>query len=210
MNLDWFLNQNIITKTLITVGIGFLFILIIILLTDLIFPSDSPLKGTDLEKYKESCTVISFQELNNNTNRYKGQHVKFTGQIVQINKNNEITEIVLAVTRFSDGWSSSDLIFVTYRAQTEFKKGDIVTVYGDVAGTYKYFSTTGELTIVKITAKYIELAQITSTEVIGVPFTNPVTNESTNNTINSSGSENTSYPNSPANTSLTTTHGESI
>ena len=209
MNLDWFLNQSNTTKALIIAGIGLLIILIIILLTALVFPGDSPLTGTDLEKYKASCNAISFQELNSNINRYKGQHIKFTGQIVQINKNNGRTEIVLAVTRVSNGWSSSDLIFVTYKAQTEFKKGDIVTVYGDVAGTYNYFSTTGELILVKITARYIELAQITSTEVIGVPFTNPLTNESTNNTINSSGSENASNPNSPENTSLTTTTEES-
>ncbi len=200
---EWFLNQSNPVKAGIVIGTGILFILIIFFLLGLVFPADSPLTGDALEKYKASCTVISFQELNNNMNKYNGQHIKFTGQVVQINENNGRTEMLLAVTQLAGVWSSSDLIFVTYRAQTQFKKGDIVTVYGDVSGTYNYFSTSiGKLILVKITARYIELTPIIAPAVVSIPFTNPATNVS-NNTTNSSG--NLSTPTNPANTQTATT-----
>ena len=90
----------------------------------------------------------------------------------------------------------TDLIFVTYNAQTTFKKGDIVTVYGDVSGTYNYISASlGNLTLVKITARYIELTPNTAPTLVPVPFTSPETNN-TNTTTNSSGSLNITNNNS--------------
>ena len=126
----WFLNQNNTVRLGIVVGICIIIILLFFLILSIVSPSDSPLTGDALEKYKASCSVISFQELNNNVNRYNGQHLKFTGQIVQINEINGRTDILLSVTQLNGGWSTSDFIFVTYRAQTPFKKGDVVTVYG--------------------------------------------------------------------------------
>ncbi len=108
----------------------------------LVLPNDAPLTGDALTKYKASCTVISFQDLNSNLNNYTGQHFKFTGQIVQINQNNGATNIVLAVTPVNGGWSPTDLIYVSYNTKTTFKVGDIINVYGDVSGTYNYISAT--------------------------------------------------------------------
>jgi len=196
---EWFLNQSNLVKAGIAVGTGIIIILIIFFLLGLVFPSDSPLTGDALEKYKASCNVISFQELNNNLNKYNDQHIKITGQVVQINEINSQTNILLAVTQVDGGWSSSDLIYVTYRANTQFKKGDVVTVYGDVSGTYNYISASlGKLTLVKITARDIELTPIVSPVVVPVPFTSPATNVS-NNTTNSSGSGNSSNSTSPTN-----------
>jgi starvation-inducible outer membrane lipoprotein len=142
--------------------------------------------------------VVSLQDLNSNMNKYKGQHIKFTGQIVQINENNGRTEIILSVSQVNGGWSDSDLIYVTYNNKTPFKKGDIVTVYGEVSGDYNYFTPAGKFTLVKITARFIELTPITSPNVVSVPYANPTSNSS-NNTTNSSGSENSSNPITPTN-----------
>jgi hypothetical protein len=202
----WFLNQNNTVKLGIVVGIGII-ILLFFLILGIIYPSDSPLTGDALEKYKASCSVISFQELNNNVNKYNGQHLKFTGQIVQINEINGRTDILLSVTQLNGGWSTSDLIFVTYKSQTPFKKGDVITVYGDVSGTYNYISVSlGKLTLPKITARYIELTPNIIPTVVPVPFTSPATNN-TNNTINSpdsGNSSNSSNSSNPTNVPTTT------
>jgi hypothetical protein len=215
---EWFLNQSNPVKIGIALGACILIILIIFFTLNLVFPSDAPLTGDALEKYKASCNVISFQELISNVNKYNGQHFKFTGQIDQINVNNGRTEILLAVTQANGVWSSSDLIFVTYNAQTTFKKGDIVTVYGDVSGTYNYVSASlGNLTLVKITARYIELTPNTAPTLVPVPFTSPETNN-TNTTTNSSGSLNSTNNNSTnptnqptnSNPSPTTSNGQPV
>jgi hypothetical protein len=200
----WFLNQNNTVKLGIIVAIGII-ILLLFLVFSIVFPSDSPLTGDALEKYKASCSVISFQELNSNVNKYNGQHLKFTGQIVQINENNGRTEILLSVTQSNGDWSTSDLIFVTYRAQTPFKKGDVITVYGDVSGTYNYISVSlGKLILPKITARYMELTPNTIPTVVPVPFTSPTTNN-TNNTINSSDTSNSGNSSNSSNPNVPTT-----
>jgi starvation-inducible outer membrane lipoprotein len=200
---EWYKNQSNLVKAGTAVGVCILIILIIYFLVTIVFAEDSPLTGDALEKYKASCTVVSFQEINSNINKYKGQHIKFTGQIIQINENNGRTEIVLSVTQVTGGWSNSDLIYITYNNKTSFKKGDIVTVYGAVSGDYSYFTATGKYTLVKITARFIELTPITSPSVVSVPYANPTTNSS-NNTINSTGTENISNPTTPTNTASNT------
>jgi starvation-inducible outer membrane lipoprotein len=203
--ISWFLDQSNPVKAGIVIGIALIIILIIFLIISFVF-ADSPLSGDALEKYKASCTFISFQELNSNVNKYKGQHVKFTGQVVSVNHNNGRTEIVLSVTPVTGGWSTSDLIYVTYNAQTQFKAGDIVTVYGDVSGTYTYFTATnGQSILVKITARYIELTPIITPAVVGVPFTSPSTNNSNTTSLNTSGNVT-----NPTNTNPIPTNGQAI
>jgi hypothetical protein len=214
---EWFLNQTNPAKIGIIIAASLIIILIIFLTLNIVFPSDTPLTGDALEKYKASCNVISFQDLISNVNKYNGQHLKFTGQIDQINVNNGRTEILLSVTQVNGVWSSSDLIFVTYKAQTTFKKGDIVTVYGDVSGTYNFISASlGNLILVKITARYVELTPNTTPTVIPVPFTSPSSNN-TNTTTNTSGSVNITDNNSTnpsnvpdSNPSTTTSNGQAV
>ena len=195
---DWFSNQSNPVKLGIIIFMSVLIILIIFLILSLILPNDTPLTGDALVKYEASCNVISFDDLNSNLNKYNGQNFKFTGQIVQLNENNGLTDIVLAVTQVNGGWSSSDLIFVTYQAKTTFNVGDVINVYGEVSGSYNYISTSaGEVNIPKITARYIELKPITGSTVVPVPFTGIPTNSS-NNTTNTSGSGNVT-PTTPIN-----------
>ncbi len=210
--LEWFLNQSKPVQAGIAVGIGIIIILIIFFLLGLVFPSDSPLTGDALAQYKASCSVISFQDLNSNPNKYNGQHINITGQIVQISEVNGQTNLVLAVTPLSTGWSSSDLVYVTYKNQTQFKVGNVVTVYGAVSGTYNYISLSqGMLTLVKITARDIELTPITSPVLVPVPFTSS-SNNGSNNTTNSSVNltNSTSPPSAPITTTGSTTNGKPI
>jgi hypothetical protein len=184
---DWFSNQSNPVKLAIIIFIGVVIILVLFLLLSLVLADNAPLTGDALAKYESSCSVISFQDLNNNLNKYNGHHLKFTGQVVQINENNGVTNMILSVTPVNGGWSSTDLIFVSYNAKTTFNIGDIVNVYGDVSGSYNYISVSlGEFKIPKITARYIELAPNTIPSAVAVPFTG-ISSNSSNNTTNSSG-----------------------
>jgi hypothetical protein len=191
----WFIAQPNRVKLGIIVGIGVVLILIILLIFAQVLSNDSPLNGDALVKYEASCKVVSFEELNSNFNKYNGQHLKFTGQIVQINDNNGVTSILLSVTPLNDGsWSTSDFIFVTYKKSTTFKVDDVVNVYGDVSGNYNFISASlGDLRLAKITARYIELVPNITPTVVPVPFTSTITNTS-NKTTNISGSGNIGNP----------------
>lgn len=192
-----FLQLSNPVKAGIIIGGGVLIILIILFALGAFSPNDTPLTGAALDNYKASCVAVNFQDLNSNMSKYKGQHLKFTGQIVQINNNNGRTELVISVTPVSGGWSNTNLIYVTYHSQTQFKQGDIVTVYGEISGTYNYFSATiGQLILVKIAARYIELTPIAAPTVVNVPFTQQ-TNTS-NNTTNSSVDNSTNVTPTPS------------
>ena len=209
---EWFLNQSTPVQAGVVLGIGIIIILIILFFIGIVFPSDSPLTGDALAQYKASCSVISFQELNSNPNKYNGQHINITGQIVQINEVNGQTNLILAVTPLSTGWSSSDLIYVTYKAQIQYKIGDIVTVYGTVSGTYNYISVSqGMQTLIKITARDIELTPLSSPVVVPVPFTsssNNGSNNTTNSTVNLT--KTTNPPSPPTTTTASTNNGKPI
>jgi len=194
--INWFMGQSTNNKILIVISAAVVLIVIIFLIFSLVF-ANSPLTGNDLEQYKASCISIGYQELSGNISKYNGQHVKFTGQVVSANPNKGNTQIVLSVTPVNGGWSTTDLLFVTYNAQTTFKAGDIVTVYGNVDGTYNYVSVSnGQLIIPKITARDIELTPLIIPSVVGVPFSS----SSSNNSNNSSSPANIT----PINTSPTT------
>lgn len=181
--LEWFLNQNTLVKAGFIVGLIIIIGLIIFSIFSLVFPDDSPLSGSALANYEASCTSIPFQELNSNPNQYNGQHIQISGQILQIYEDNGLTEIGLEVGQSSGGGSPNDVVFVTYKSTTPFKVGDLITVYGNVAGTYNYVSTNSEIVVAKITARYIEQT-INSVSVVPLPFANPEANTSTNTTSN--------------------------
>jgi len=203
--ISWFLDQSLRNKVGIIIAAVVAVILIGLMVFNFVY-ADAPLTGNALTEYEASCISVGYQELSTNIGKYNGKHVKFTGKIVSINPNNGKTQIVLSVTPVNGGWSTSDLLFITYNTQTQFKSGDIVTVYGDVAGTYNYVSiSNGQLTIPKITARYIESTPIATSSVVSVSFTSPSNNQ-TNSSTDTSGNItpiNASTPTSTSNVSNT-------
>ena len=92
---------------------------------------------------KANAQPIEFAQLKKNPDRYKGEYVKYTGEILQILEGDDVTHIRLAVTRTSYGYDFNDVIFVEYPGYTDFVDEDIVTVYGEIYGTYSYTSQAG-------------------------------------------------------------------
>ncbi len=189
--LEWFLKQNNLVKAGVIVGIIIIIGLIVVSISNNVFPDNSPLTGSALTNYEASCTSIPFQELNSNPNQYNGQHIQISGQILQIYNDNGVTEIGLEVSQSSGGGSPDDIVFVTYESTTPFKTGDLITVYGSVDGPYNYLSTTSEISVAKIIARYIELTP-NSVSTVPLPFVNPEAN--TNDTTTSNVSTNNAIP----------------
>ena len=201
--VNWFLDQSLRNKIGIILAAAIAILLIGFLVFNIVY-ADAPLTGNDLTQYEASCISVGYQDLSTNIGKYNGQHVKFSGKIISITTNNGKTQLVISVTPVNGGWSTSDLIFVNYNAQTQFNIGDVVTVYGDVAGTYNYVSIyNGQLKIPKITARYIELAPVTSSSVVGVSFTSPSNNQSNSSNTNNSANITPINSSTPINTPST-------
>lgn len=92
---------------------------------------------------KASARTIDYAHLKKNPDRYKGEYVKYTGEIIQILEGNNITNIRLAVTKTAYGYDFNDVIFIEYDGYTDYVDGDIITMYGEVYGTYSYESQAG-------------------------------------------------------------------
>lgn len=92
---------------------------------------------------KANAQSIDYAQLKKNPDRYSGEYVKYTGEIIQILEGDDMTNIRLSVTKESYGYSFNDLVFVEYIGYTDFVDGDIVTIYGEVYGAYSYESQAG-------------------------------------------------------------------
>lgn len=92
---------------------------------------------------KANAQTIAYAQLKKNPDRYAGEYVKYTGEIVQILEGSDMTNIRLAVTKNSYGYDFNDLVFIEYLGYTDFVDGDIVTIYGEVYGAHSYESQAG-------------------------------------------------------------------
>ncbi|MFJ6264253.1 toxin regulator [Lysinibacillus xylanilyticus] len=92
---------------------------------------------------KANAKTIDYPQLKKNPDRYKGEYVKYTGKILQILEGDNITNIRLAVTPTSYGYNPNDVIFIEYSGYTDFVDDDIITVYGEIYGSYSYKSQAG-------------------------------------------------------------------
>jgi len=102
--------------------------------------------------FKAQCKEISFNKLNKNADKYKGEKLKVTGKIIQIMEDDDGGEIRLA----TDG-GYDDIVFVEYDGNIKYVEDDTVTVYGYCDGEYTYTSTIGaSITLPKIDAKYFD------------------------------------------------------
>lgn len=92
---------------------------------------------------KTNAQTIEYAQLKKNPDRYTGEYVKYSGEILQILEGDNVTHIRLAVTKTSYGYDPNDVIFIEYPGYTDFVDNDIVTVYGEIYGSYSYESQAG-------------------------------------------------------------------
>ncbi|MED3962798.1 hypothetical protein [Niallia taxi] len=111
----------------------------------------------EAEEKKANAQPIEYAQFKKNPDRHTGEYVKYEGQIIQIMEGDDLTQIRLAVTQDSFGWNSNDLIFVEYDGLTDFVEDDVVTIYGEVYGSYNYESQAGwDITLPAVLADTIE------------------------------------------------------
>lgn len=114
----------------------------------------TPVSAETETEYKASCKKISFKQLDKNPDAHTGERVKLSGQIVQIMENSGYSEIRMDV---NDNFG--DTVYITYLGTTPAVEDDMITIYGEVTGSYTYESQAGwTVTLPEISAKYITVS----------------------------------------------------
>lgn len=104
------------------------------------------------EQKKAEAKNLEYARLKKNPDRHAGEYVTYTGEIVEINEGQGLTQLRLGL----DEWHN-DILFVEYDGYTDFIEGDQVTIYGEVYGSYSYTSQAGwEITLPGILADTVE------------------------------------------------------
>jgi hypothetical protein len=107
------------------------------------------------QEYKEKATSIPYKELNKNAEAFSGKIVTYTGQIFQIQENNEGGGIMLVSVNDEEGFWT-DHIYVNYTGHVHGTEGNMVTFWGKVTGSKSYKTQAGGETYVpEIEAKYV-------------------------------------------------------
>lgn len=97
-----------------------------------------PCDGFDVSLATSS---VEYKELTKDADLYIGRRVMYKGQVAQILELPDGSGMMrLAVAKTSYGWDPSDIIYVNYLNHTDAVDGDVVKVYGILAGSKSYTS----------------------------------------------------------------------
>jgi len=114
-------------------------------------------KEKEIADYKASCKTYEFRVLKKDADSLKGERIKLKGEVLQILEQSGSADIRLAVTRTSYGWSYNDVVYVVYLGTTDIYEEDVITVWGEVSGSYTYESIAGyNITLPLVRAKYLQ------------------------------------------------------
>ena len=109
-------------------------------------------------------TDITYEELARKPDKYKGTMATFTGQVVQVIESSSTTQIRLA-TKKSEYLESyfEDIIFCEFSPDIvsgRVLEGDILTVYGECKGLYKYTALLGnEISVPRMIVSMIDISK---------------------------------------------------
>lgn len=125
--------------------------------------STTELPSMNKEDLEESCKEISYKDLARDPDNYKGELVKFSGEVVQVIESSfGANEYRVAVTKDEYGYYDyDDIVYLTYSlkdGESRILEDDIITFYGTYTGLTSYTSTIGgKITIPSVDAEYIEI-----------------------------------------------------
>ncbi|MEM2936664.1 MAG: DUF4352 domain-containing protein [Candidatus Bathyarchaeia archaeon] len=111
----------------------------------------SPPLSESEEAYKNSCrTDISYEQLNANPDRYKGQRVTYQGTVAQVLEVEDEMHLRIDVGIFN-------FIWVTLRGKENIVEDDHVQIWGEVIGKHTYTSVAGwKITLPAVGGVFIE------------------------------------------------------
>ncbi|CAG7653256.1 hypothetical protein PAESOLCIP111_06728 [Paenibacillus solanacearum] len=127
-------------------------------------PKDSEKASSDdqREQFINSTKQIPYIDLARNPDKFKGEHISYQGQVVQVLEQGNYVGLRVNVTKGAyDIWQ--DTVFVNYRKQSgedRILEKDIIDLWGDVKGLKTYKTVLGsETAIPEIDAKYITIKE---------------------------------------------------
>ena len=134
--------------------------------TTTVQPTTKAKKKVSAKAYKNSCKTLSFKDLSRNPDKHKGEKLKYTGQVIQVQEDehwlddNTTVDLRINVTKDEYGiWK--DTIFATVelpKGADRILEDDIITIWGKCAGKYSYTSVLGaEVTLPKIDTRYYKI-----------------------------------------------------
>lgn len=118
------------------------------------------LSAEELEsRYKAQCQKISYKDLARYPEKYKGEYVKFSGEIVQVCSEAK-SEYYYSTYRLATYRGYDNVIYIyvdNYGSGRRILEDDKVTIYGKYKGLYTYTTVMGaSVTIPSIEVEYIE------------------------------------------------------
>ena len=128
-------------------------------------PTEEELLAQELE-YKEQCKEYSYEALARDPEGTKGTYGKYPGEVVQVlqETNYGTVDYTLRVSITKQTYGYTDTILVSYSAKTSAPRileDDIVTFWGENAGSYTYETVRGnDLTVPLVHAKYLEIQSL--------------------------------------------------
>lgn len=126
-------------------------------------PTTKAKKKVSAKAYKNNCKTLSFKDLSRNPDKHKGEKLKYTGKVIQVQEDehwlddNTTVDLRINVTKDEYGlWN--DTIYATVelpKNADRILEDDIITIWGECDGKYSYTSVLGsDVTLPKINIKY--------------------------------------------------------
>ncbi len=113
--------------------------------------------------FKKSCVEVAYEELARNPENYKGQNLKFKGEVIQCDQSYGTSYYARVNVTVDEYGYYDDTIYVDFEipeGADKILEDDIVELYGVCQGAESYTSIFGEqITIPSLDALYVELVK---------------------------------------------------
>lgn len=91
------------------------------------------------EEIRANAKIIDFERIQNDSDRYIGEYIKFDGTVNEIR---EVKEGIGSIIALNVG--NGNLVRVKTRVPVNFEAGDDITVYGTFTGLFSYTNNSGD------------------------------------------------------------------
>ncbi len=111
------------------------------------------------EQYISKCKSIAYKKLSRTPDKYEGEYIKFTGEVVQVMEDDDILALRVNVTQDSYGlWDDTVYVLYENKSGKRILEDDIVNIYGQYTGVYTYTTVmNAEVTIPSMLAQYVTI-----------------------------------------------------
>jgi predicted nucleic acid-binding Zn-ribbon protein len=132
--------------------------------------SEAEVAKANEKEFKASCKEITYKKLARNPDKFKGDHFKITGQVIQVLDSDswfdDSTTLRINITpeenEFAEGgvlWSDTIISAVTIpEGADRILEDDVITLWGECKGAYTYDSVLGSsITLPRVDIEYYKI-----------------------------------------------------